>query len=119
METACTYFTRRARQERAKAADANSAEARKAHLELALRLVRAATERPLWSEWPPKVQEGPAAPHKTPVASELGNALANAFSLPKSSAFEYLLGAVDKRTSSADFIRRQRRCSRDSTQRDR
>ena len=102
METASTYYTRRARQERAKAADANSEEARKAHLELALRLVKVATERPLWSEWPESPPGGTAAPHATPVAPEdVGNALADAFPLPPSGAFKHLLDAVDGRTSSA------------------
>lgn len=96
METASTYFTRRARQERAKAADANSAEARKAHLELALRLVRAATERPLWTEWPEDLPRGTPAHHEAPIARrDVSNALTNAFPLLPSGAFELLLRAVD------------------------
>lgn len=91
METASTYFTRRARQERAKAADATSAEARKAHLELALRLVRAAIEPALWI-W----SEGAAAHHQTADGvTEIGNALADAFPLPPSGKLERLLERVD------------------------
>lgn len=102
METASTYFTRRARQERANAAEANSAEARKAHIELALRLVRVATERSLWSQWTRSLPGGTAAQHQTSVATgDLGNALADAFPLPPSGAFRPLLDAVDESTSTA------------------
>lgn len=106
VETASTYFTRRARQEREKAADASSAEARKAHLELAVRLVRVATECALWSDWPRDMREGADLHHQTAVApTDLGKALANAFALPPSDAFEHLLSAVDERTSSASSNR--------------
>lgn len=100
METASTYFTKRARQERANAAEANSAEARKAHIELALRLVRVATERSLWSEWPENLPEGTAPHHQTSVApKDVRNALADAFPLPSSGPFKLLLDAVDECTS--------------------
>lgn len=87
METASSYFTRRARQERAEAANSASAEARKAHLELALRLVRAAIEPALW------VWSGSAvADHQTKDGvADIGNALADAFPLPPSGTFESLL----------------------------
>lgn len=90
METASIYFTRRARQERAKAADAGSAEARKAHLELALRLVRVAVE--------PAVSSSPegAIAHRQPRAGvrDMSHALAGAFPLLRFDAFEKLLEAL-------------------------
>jgi hypothetical protein len=105
VETASTYFTRRARQERAKAADANSAEARKAHLELAFRLVTVATERPLWTEWPENLPEGTAAHQQTALASsDVGNALSAAIPLPATGPFEDLLDAVEKCASSVTFV---------------
>lgn len=96
METASTYFTRRARQERANAAHAASAEARKAHLELAVRLVRVATEPALWA-WPERSPAGGAVPQHEAVAGleQVGHALAGAFPLPRSGSFEQLLDAVD------------------------
>jgi hypothetical protein len=88
MEAATAYFTRRAREERTSAASAASAEARSAHLELALRLVKVATEpaRP--------------APHGNDNShGEVGGALDDAFPLPPSDAFEDLLQAIDQRRS--------------------
>ena len=96
METASTYFTRRAREERAVAADAGSAQARKAHLELAMRLVRVATEPALWTRSGDPSTPSEGAPQ--PGSAELKNALASAFPLPPSDSFEYLLQAA----SSAD-----------------
>ena len=93
METPRTYFTRRAGQERANAADAGSAEARKAHLELAFRLVRVATEPALW-DWSGSDPAAPGLPqHHRPDG--LGKALAKAFPLPASGRFEHLLQALD------------------------
>lgn len=90
VETVSTYYTRRAREEREKAATAASAEARKAHLELALRLVGAAIEPALWA-WP----EGLVAHRQTTDGvTDMGNALAGAFPLPPSGTFESLLEAV-------------------------
>lgn len=90
VETVITYYTRRAQQERAKAATAASAEARNAHLELALRLVRVAIE-PALCMW----REGPVAHHPTADGvTEMGNAIAVAFPLPPSGAFERLFEAV-------------------------
>ena len=90
VETSSTYFTRRARQERAKAANAASAEARKSHLELALRLVKVAIGPALWV-W----SESAAAHHQTADSvAEIGNVLADAFPLPPSGPFENLLEPV-------------------------
>lgn len=49
METASTYYARRAQQERESAERAASAQARRAHLELAFRLVNFATDPVPWS----------------------------------------------------------------------
>ena len=93
METPRTYFTRRAGQEREIAAHAGSADARKAHLELAFRLVRVATEPALW-DWSGNDPAGPGLPqHDRPDG--LGKALAKAFPLPASGRFEHLLQALD------------------------
>lgn len=87
METASKYFTRRAQQERAKAADASSAAARKAHLELAFRLVRLAVEPALWA-W----SERAIAHHQSAHGvQDISHALVGAFPLPRSEAFETLL----------------------------
>lgn len=93
VETTSAYFTRRARQERAIAADARSAQARKAHLELALRLVRVATEPALWA-WPEELS-GSGAAASTVAGAGLDDALVNAFPLPSSDSFEQLLATVD------------------------
>src|SRR3954470_10797842 len=96
VETASSYFTRRARQERTKVFDAGSAEARKAHLELALRLVRVVTEPALWA-WPEYSSGRDALAHDQKAVSlmEMGDALAGAFPLPPSGSFKHLLEAVD------------------------
>jgi hypothetical protein len=98
VETTSAYFTRRARQERAKAARAGSAEARKAHLELALRLVKMATGPALWA-WPEYLSRGGAvsADHAAAALTGMGQALAGAFPLSRSGGFEHLLRAVDAR----------------------
>jgi hypothetical protein len=96
VETESTYFTRRARQERTSAAEAASAEARTAHLELAFRLVRAATEPSFRSDWLGRATEKPIARrHKADLVEEVGAVLGGAFPLPGSSTFEHLLMAVD------------------------
>jgi hypothetical protein len=98
METASSYFTRRARQERAKAIDAVSAEARSAHLELALRLVRIATQPALWSGWSSPV-DGQSTGARRPTAEgtrDVGYALAGAYPTPAPGTFEDLLKAVDE-----------------------
>ena len=90
METASIYFTRRARQERAKAAAAGSAEARKAHLELALRLVKVAMRPALWAR-----PENANAQHRPSAGvTDISHALAGAFPLLRSDAFESLLDAM-------------------------
>jgi hypothetical protein len=102
METASSYFTRRARQERASAAAAASAEARKLHLELALRLVRVATEPALWSTWSECLAHGGAiTPHDRAAGlSTMADGLTGAFPLPGTEGFEHLLAAVDEQTTS-------------------
>jgi hypothetical protein len=102
METANTYFTRRARQERASAAAAASAEARRAHLELALRLVRVATEPALWRTWSESSAHGGAiTPHdRAADLIKTANGLTGAFPLPGTEGFEHLLAAVDEQTTS-------------------
>jgi hypothetical protein len=101
METASTYFTRRARQERASAAAAASAEARKVHLELALRLVRVATEAALWRTWSESSHGGAITPHdRAANLIKTANGLAGAFPLPGTEGFERLLEAVDEQTTS-------------------
>ena len=88
METASTYFTRRAREERTSALDAASAEARTAHLEMALRLVKVATEpRPLFAE------------ARDLNDNELSAPLRSAFPLRQSNDFQHLLDALDRKTA--------------------
>ena len=84
METASTYFTRRAREERNCAADASSAIARSAHLELALRLVSAAVN----------AVSGSRSFEVNPV--DVRGALRNAFPVPANAGFQNLLAAVDR-----------------------
>ena len=91
METASTYFTRRAGQERANAADAGSAEARKAHLELAFRLVKVATQPALWA-WPSNADAHKAAA----LAGDIRDVLAGAFPVLSSATFGPLLEALDR-----------------------
>lgn len=99
METASTYFTRRARQERAKAADANSAEARMAHLELAFRLVRVTTQYPSWRDCPENMSHGtPTHESATLASNDLENVLSVAIPLPSTDAFEGLLDALETST---------------------
>ena len=102
METASTYFTRRARQERASAAAAASAEARKVHLELALRLVRVATEPALGRTWSDYSAHGAAITPYGRAADLMKTAdgLTGAFPLPGTEGFEHLLAAVDEQTAS-------------------
>ena len=87
METPSTYFTRRARQERTSAVEADSAEARSAHLELAFRLVKVATEPALFGGW----REFPHG-HNDNVAGPLHAA----FPVPADDDFRQLLEAVDR-----------------------
>lgn len=97
METASTYFTRRARQERTNAADAASAEARTAHLELALRLVRLATGSAFCSGWSDGAAAGaPAYRQNSNLVEGLGTALGDAFPLSATGPFEQLLNAMDE-----------------------
>ena len=87
METASTYYTRRARQERASAVDAVSAEARTAHLEMAFRLVTVATKPALW---------GGVTGQNDNAIDEVGEALRDAFPVTPNDDFQQLLDAVDK-----------------------
>jgi hypothetical protein len=92
METASTYFTRRARQERTSALEAASAEARTAHLEMAFRLVTIATQPALWGQNAATPNGHNDNAHKT------GDALREAFPLPAADDFQHLLNAVDRTT---------------------
>ena len=93
METASTYYTRRAREERTNALDAASAEARTAHLEMAFRLVKVATE-------PAHLFSQPRG-HNDNAVHGLSSPLRRAFPLPKSDDFQHLLDAVDRKTRRA------------------
>lgn len=96
METQCTYFTRRALQERTKAADASTPEARHVHLELALRLVRLATDRTAAAV--PEAASARIVPDFDSTAACLkgvGNALTGAFPLRPSGSFHHLLAVID------------------------
>jgi hypothetical protein len=66
------------------------------HLELALRLVRVATD-PASSATPELMSQGGAVGHSPASASlkRVGNTLAGAFPLRPSGSFEQLLGAID------------------------
>ncbi len=98
MENPSTYFTRRAGQERARAAEAASAEARKAHIELAFRLVSLATEPASWRASLERLDTTHAeGSRQTAVSrSDVGRALVDAFALPASGAFANLLKAIDE-----------------------
>jgi hypothetical protein len=99
VETASTYFTRRARQERANAVAAASAEARKAHLELAFRLVRVATAPAAWASseyW--SVEVGVVCNLAAGGQTDMSDALTSAFPLPRADGFERLLEAADTTT---------------------
>ena len=87
METASTYYTRRACQERASAFEAVSAEARTAHLEMAFRLVTVATRPPMW---------GPQDGHNDNAVEEIGETLRDAFPVTPADDFQHLLDAVDQ-----------------------
>jgi hypothetical protein len=92
METASTYYTRRARQERASAVDAVSAQARTAHLEMAFRLVTIATKPALW---------GPQTGHNDNALDDMGETLRDVFPATPTDEFQHLLDAVDQ-TSDRD-----------------
>ncbi len=95
METRTAYLTRRARQERTTAIEATSAEARAAHLEMAVRLARAATEPALWQEWSAQT-EGPTFSQQLirRAAAKVACALAAAFPLRPIVEFECLLEQI-------------------------
>jgi hypothetical protein len=97
-EPTTTYFTRRARQERAQAAETASPEARKAHLELAFRYVRVATESRLCDPLFADLSLVREASHRrsAAVGGNLGQAMGHAFSLPQSGVFADLLDAIDR-----------------------
>ena len=92
METASTYYTRRARQERASAVEAVSAEARTAHLEMAFRLVTIATKPALW---------GSQTGHNDNALDEMAETLRDVFQPTARDEFQHLLDAVDQ-TSDRD-----------------
>lgn len=92
METPSTYFTRRAREERANAVDADSAEARSAHLNLAVRMVNAATGPAMWSAW---YDNNPMESAPDRMMTNLANPLRQAFAVPMDNEFQQLLDAID------------------------
>lgn len=96
METKTAYLTRRAREERASAALAASSSARTAHLELAVRLVRAATA-PSSSLAPPAHNADARVPSEPGGSSgaKIDDALAIAFPMASTSEFEHLLKRID------------------------
>ena len=98
VESASTYFARRARQERENATGAASAEARTAHLELAVRLVKVATEPALWGAWSAYMPGGRVADRRQTAdgVSDLGDTLTGAFPLQPRGSFEDLLNAMDE-----------------------
>lgn len=98
METTSTYFTRRAREERTSAVDAVCAAARSAHLELALRFIKAATQPALWSRWSSAQRVPLARAQNDDAAHDVASALRGAFPLPETGAFQHLLIAVDRST---------------------
>ncbi len=87
---ACIELRKRAHEERAAAAIASSAKARRAHLELSFRLEKVADERRSGS-FPAEHREAPFVDLRV----ELGKAIERAFPLPKSGSFEGLLKAID------------------------
>ena len=94
MESTSEYFTRRAAEERTRAAEATSSEARKAHLELASRLVNLATEPVPWNGGQESRQTASSSQQATVDRSHVSKALSNAFTLPPSGAFGSLLQAI-------------------------
>ena len=90
MEAPSTYFTKRARQERASAIGATSSEARTAHLELAVRLVSVATRPPPLKDF--------VDDHEREVsrdrADNLRKALHKAFRRQNAADFEQLLARM-------------------------
>lgn len=93
MESATTYFTRRAGQERASAAQAASAEARTAHLELAFRLVSVAIKPTVSAGW--LDDAAPTRYSQNHQLDELAGPLSNAFPLRSCVEFNKLLEAID------------------------
>lgn len=96
MEPSEPYFRERARIERTVAGEARSSEARKAHLELAVRYVKVAEA--LYVSNHAKVDD-PSPPEETALPRtgqvELGLALRSTFPLPGSGAFLDLLKVID------------------------
>jgi hypothetical protein len=96
MQSASTYYVMRARQERARAAGTSSAIARRAHLELAVRLVNVATAPSSWSGTHEDVSDRTSASQTALNRSNLSRSVASAFSLPASEAFSDLLTLIDE-----------------------
>jgi hypothetical protein len=71
------------------------------HLELALRLVRIATEPTLWRTWS-ECSHGSANTPQDRAADLINaaNGVTGAFPLPGTEGFEHLLAAVDEQTIS-------------------
>ena len=97
VESASTYFTRRAGQERANAAAATSPDTRRAHLELAVRLVKVATEPALWGAWTGNLLGRSASRQQADDGpSTVGKSLSGAFPLRLGGKFQGLLKALDE-----------------------
>ena len=98
MDTLEPYFRNRAREERAIADGSSSPEARRAHLELAVRYVKAAEALFVSTRGSTEVaQKGTTEGEAKPRISdtELRPALSKAFPLPPSGAFADLLSVLD------------------------
>lgn len=108
MELTPAYFRRRAEQERAKAEEASSAEARRVHVELAFRHEQVATELHLeWMARQVRESQSPAN-RRSPRffgRAELGRAIVSAFPLPTSGTFPDLLEAIDEAEHEATATR--------------
>ena len=104
MEPSESHCRTRARAERDIAEKASSAEARRAHLELALRYEKLAEGLHLDGSSLTEIAEAPLRtdePHPHTGPTELGRAFRSAFSLPKSGAFSDLLRAIDEASATA------------------
>ena len=98
MDTLEPYFRNRAREERAIADESSSPEARRAHLELAVRYVKAAEALFVSTRGSMDLAEQVTAERETRPRvcdTELRPALSKAFPLPSSGAFSDLLSGLD------------------------
>jgi hypothetical protein len=99
MDSTPRHFSRRAQEERATAEKASSAEARRAHLELAFRYERIAVELHFGVAELQAREDSSAGSHhigRSYGRAELARAIRSAFPLPTSGAFPDLLDAIDE-----------------------